>query len=135
MVLHGLLWLVAGLRMAWLHRQGRRVAGWWQFLVISTLTLLTTYHLYYDAVLLLPLLAFAARLPSRPRLLLLVLLLPLLLPLNGLAQALGNPVALQWVYFLMPLSLLGVLGLLLAWPMGQPSSQNGLRTSRHDFFV
>ncbi|WP_125921455.1 glycosyltransferase family 87 protein [Hymenobacter lapidarius] len=134
-VLHSLLWLGAGLRMAWLHRQGKQVVGWWLFLVISTLTLLTTYHLYYDAVLLLPLLAFAARLPGWPRLLLLVLLLPLLLPLNGLAQALGNPVALQWVYFLMPLSLLGVLGLLLAWPVSRAGRQNDLRTSRHDFFV
>ncbi|OGX84994.1 hypothetical protein BEN48_15235 [Hymenobacter glacialis] len=134
-LLHGLLWLGAGLRLAWLHRQGQRVAGWWLFLVVSTLTLLTTYHLYYDAVLLLPLLAFAARLPGRLRLLLPVLLLPLLLPLNGLAQALGNPVALQWVYFLMPLSLLGVLGLLLSWPVDRASRQNDLRTSRHDFFI
>ena len=135
LALHGMLWLGAALRITWLRKQGIQLTGWWLFLIVSTLTLLTTYHLYYDAVLLLPLLAFAARLPKRLRGLLLVLLLPLLVPLNGLALALGNPVALHWVYFLMPLSLLGVLGLLLAWPVGYPSSPNGSHTSRHDFFV
>jgi hypothetical protein len=49
------------------------------------------------------------------------LLLPLLLPLNGLAQALGNPVGLRGVYFLMPLALLGTLVLLLARPVGRPA--------------
>ena len=116
-LLHGALWLAAGLRLGWLHRQGGRLADWYAFLVVSTLTLLTTYHLYYDAVLLLPLLAFAPRLPQSLRWLLLALLLPLLLPLNGLALVLGNPVGLRFVYFLMPLALLGVLLLLLAKPV------------------
>ena len=49
--------------------------------------------------------------------LLLGLLLPLLLPLNGIALALGNPTGLHGLYFLMPLSLLGVLAVLLAWPV------------------
>lgn len=134
-VLHGSLWLVAGLRMVWLRRQGHVVAGWWVFLVAGTLTLLTTYHLYYDAVLLLPLLAFAARAPYPRRWLLPALVLPLLLPLNGIALALGNPVALQWVYFLMPISLLGMLGLLLAYPVRMDNSLKNQNTSRHDFFV
>ncbi|HEX8657671.1 MAG TPA: glycosyltransferase family 87 protein [Hymenobacter sp.] len=116
-LLHGALWLAAGLRLGWLRQQGVRLADWYAFLVVSTLTLLTTYHLYYDAVLLLPLLALVPRLPKPLRWLLLVLLLPLLLPLNGLALALGNPVGLQFVYFLMPLTLLGVLLLLLAKPV------------------
>jgi hypothetical protein len=115
-VLHGLLWLAAGLRLWWL-RLGPRLADWYVFLVLSTLTLLTTYHLYYDALLLLPLLAYAATLRRRGQLLLLGLMLPLLLPLNGISLALGNPAALQLVYFLMPLALLGVLGLLLARPV------------------
>jgi hypothetical protein len=112
--LHAALWLAA---LGWLARQwrqGRRLAVWYVFLVTGTLTLLTTYHLYYDAVLLLPLLAFARLLPRRGQFLLLLALLPLLLPLNGLALALGNPAALQFLYFLPPLGLLGVLGLLLA---------------------
>jgi Glycosyltransferase family 87 len=115
--LHGALWLAAlgGLARQW--RPGRRPAGWYIFSVISTLTLLTTYHLYYDAVLLLPLLAFARCLTRRMQLLLLLALLPLLLPLNGLALALGNPAELQLLYFLPPLGLLGVLGLLLARPV------------------
>jgi hypothetical protein len=114
-VLHGALWLVAGLRIWWLRQRGL-LADWYIFLVTSTLTLLTTYHLYYDAVLLLPLVAFGSRLPRRLQRLLMLLLLPLLLPLNGIALALGNPVALHFVYFLMPLSLLGMLLVLLARP-------------------
>ena len=114
--LHAALWLAAGLRLAWLRWQGQRLGDGYLFLVLSTLTLLTTYHLYYDALLLLPLLVYAGRLSARGRWLLLGLLLPLLLPLNGLALALGNPLALRFVYFLMPLGLLGVLALLLARP-------------------
>jgi hypothetical protein len=117
LALHGALWLAALLRLGWLLRQGARLAGWYVYLVLSTLTLLTTYHLYYDALLLLPLLAFARVLSTRGQAALLILLLPLLLPLNGVAQALGNPAALRLVYFLMPLALLGVLGLLLARPV------------------
>ena len=64
-----------------------------------------------------PLLVFARRLGRRGQLALLAVLLPLLLPLNGAAQALGNPAGLQFLYFLMPLALLGVLGLLLARPV------------------
>ncbi len=116
--LHAVLWLVAGLRLVQLRRQNVPLADWYVFLVVSTLTLLTTYHLYYDAVLLLPLLAFGFRLPRPQRWLLLGLLLPLLLPLNGIALALGNPVGLRFLYFLPPMGLLGVLGLLLAWPAG-----------------
>ncbi len=116
-VLHGALWLGAGLRLFWLRQRGALLADWHLFLVLSTLTLLTTYHLYYDAVLLLPLLAFAPTLSKRLRGLLLALLLPLLLPLNGMALALGNPVGLHFVYFLMPLALLGILALLLARPV------------------
>ena len=116
-LLHGALWLAALLRLAWLRRQGPALVGWYVFLVLSTLTLLTTYHLYYDAVLLLPLLLFARHLPRSWQWLLLGLLLPLLLPLNGFALALGNPTGLHGLYFLMPLSLLGVLAVLLAWPV------------------
>ncbi|WP_035566798.1 glycosyltransferase family 87 protein [Hymenobacter sp. IS2118] len=116
-VLHGLLWLGAGLRLWWLRRRGALLTDWYLFLVLSTLTLLTTYHLYYDAVLLLPLLAFAPTISKQQQGLLLALLLPLLLPLNGLALALGNPAELHFVYFLMPLALLGILGLLLARPV------------------
>ena len=115
-LLHAGLWLVAGLRLAWLRQQGRQLTDGYIFLILSTLTLLTTYHLYYDAVLLLPLLVFGLRLPTRLQRLLLALLLPLLLPLNGIALALGNPVGLRMVYFMMPLALLGVLGVLLARP-------------------
>lgn len=112
-LLHGALWLAAGLRMAWLQKSGQ-VPDWHIYLIISLLTLLTTYHLYYDAVLLLPVLTFGQRLPRRLQWLLLALWLPLLLPLNGIALALGNPAALHVVYFLMPLGLLGVLVMLLA---------------------
>ena len=121
-LLHGALWLAALLRLAWLRRQGQALADWYVFLVLSTLTLLTTYHLYYDAVLLLPLLVLVRQLPRVRQWLLLALLLPLLLPLNGLAQALSNPMELHFVYFLMPLSLLGVLAVLLAGPVPQASS-------------
>jgi hypothetical protein len=76
-------------------------------------------------VLLLPLLAFGRLLPRRRQWLLLLALLPLLLPLNGIALALGNPAGLQLLYFLPPLGLLGVLALLLARPA----------TTRHGFFV
>ncbi|MGY3088899.1 hypothetical protein ACVWYF_001939 [Hymenobacter sp. UYAg731] len=118
LVLHAALWLAAGLRLLWLRQQPIRLADWYLFLVVSTLTLLTTYHLYYDAVLLLPLLLFSRFLPRRWQWGLLVFLLPLLLPLNGLALALGNPARLHFLYFLPPLGLLGVLGLLLARPVG-----------------
>ena len=116
--LHAALWLAAGLRLAALRRQGQLLADWYVFLVISTLTLLTTYHLYYDAVLLLPLLVFGIKLPKPQQRLLLALLLPLLLPLNGIALALGNPAGLHFLYFLPPLGLLGVLALLLLRPVG-----------------
>ena len=125
LLLHAALWLAALLRLAWLRRQSIPLADWHIFLVLSTLTLLTTYHLYYDAILLLPLLAFGVRLPRRRQRLLLVLLSPLLLPLNGIALALGNPVALHFLYFLMPLSLLGVLGLLLARPVESNIGETG----------
>ena len=116
--LHAALWLAAGLRLAALRRQGQPLADWYVFLVISTLTLLTTYHLYYDAVLLLPLLVFGIKLPKPQQRLLLALLLPLLLPLNGIALMLGNPAGLHFLYFLPPLGLLGVLALLLLRPVG-----------------
>ena len=115
--LHGALWLAALARLAWLRRQGQQLAGWYVFLVTGMLTLLTTYHLYYDAVLLLPLLAFARQLGRRGQWLLALALLPLLLPLNGLALALGNPAGLHFLYFLPPLGLLGLLALLLARPV------------------
>ena len=127
--LHAALWLATLARLAWLHRRGQRLADWQLFLVVGTLALLTTYHLYYDAVLLLPLLTFGCLLAPRRRLLLLALLLPLLLPLNGVALVLGNPAALHFLYFLPPLGLLGVLALLLARPVGgagQPDS-DGIR--------
>nr|WP_236049992.1 glycosyltransferase family 87 protein [Hymenobacter negativus] len=114
MLLHGALWLAASLRLWWRRWQYGPLADWHLFLVVSTLTLLTTYHLYYDAVLLLPLLAFGYQAAGRQRWLLAALVLPLLLPLNGFALALGNPAALHGLYFLMPLALLGVLGMLLA---------------------
>ncbi|GAB3576838.1 glycosyltransferase family 87 protein [Hymenobacter daeguensis] len=115
--LHAALWVSTLLRLVGLRQPGSRLAGWYIFMLASVLTLLTTYHLYYDAVLLLPLVAFGPRLRRRQQWLLLALLLPLLLPLNGLALALGNPVALRFVYFLMPVSLLGILLLLLAAPV------------------
>ena len=115
--LHAALWLTAGLRLVALRRQSQPLADWYIFLVIGTLTLLTTYHLYYDTVLLLPLLAFGFKLPKSQRWPLLALLLPLLLPLNGIALTLGNPAGLHFLYFLPPLGLLGVLGLLLMWPV------------------
>ena len=115
--LHAALWLGTGLRLVHWRRQGQQMANWYIFLILSILTLLTTYHLYYDAVLLLPLLAFGRRLPLRRQWLLLALLLPLLLPLNGIALALGNPVAWHFVYFMMPVALLGVLVLLLMEPV------------------
>jgi hypothetical protein len=118
-MLHGALWLAAGLRLAWLRRQQVRLADWYLLLVASTLTLLTTYHLYYDAILLLPLLLFGRHLSRRLKWLLLAFMLPLLLPLNGFALALGNPAGLHFLYFLPPLGLLGVLGLLLARPVGK----------------
>nr|WP_262906167.1 glycosyltransferase family 87 protein [Hymenobacter terricola] len=119
---HAALWLAAGGRLLRLRRAGQPLADGYVFLVIGTLTLLTTYHLYYDAVLLLPLLIYGLRLPQRRQWLLLALLLPLLLPLNGIALALGNPAALHGLYFLMPLSLLGVLLLLLARPVRRESA-------------
>lgn len=117
LALHAALWLAAGLRLAWRRRQQVPLADWHLFLVVSTLTLLTTYHLYYDAIMLLPLLLFGWYLPRRLQWILLVLMLPLLLPLNGFALALGNPVGLHFLYFLPPLGLLGVLALLLARPV------------------
>ena len=117
LVLHAALWLAAGLRLLWLRRQQVPLADWYLFLVLSTLTLLTTYHLYYDAILLLPLVLFGRCLLRRWQWGLLVLMLPLLLPFNGLALALGNPVGLHFLYFLPPLGLLGVLALLLARPV------------------
>ena len=122
-LLHGALWLAALLWLARLRRQGTAPADWYVFLVLSTLTLLTTYHLYYDAVLLLPLLVVTRQLPRARQWLLLGLLLPLLLPVNGVARALGNPVGLHGLYFLMPLSLLGVLAVLLAGPVQRGSSR------------
>ena len=129
LLLHGALWLAAGLRLWWLWRHDGPLADWQLFLVVSTLTLLTTYHLYYDAVLLLPLLAFGQLLSRSWQWLLLALTLPLLLPLNGIALALGNPAALHFVYFLMPLALLGVLGLLLTAPVQRAKERHA--TAHH----
>ena len=122
------LWAACLLWLWKLRRAGIHLANWHIFLVVSLLTLLTTYHLYYDAVLLLPLLALSAQLPRRKQGLLLVLLLPLLLPLNGIALALGNPAELRFVYFLMPISLLGVLFVVL----NQLSSSPSAHVSRGD---
>nr|WP_232342300.1 glycosyltransferase family 87 protein [Hymenobacter negativus] len=124
-VLHSVLWLGAGLRLLWLRQQRVPLADWYLFLVLSTLTLLTTYHLYYDAILLLPLLLFSRFLSRRWQWGLLVLMLPLLLPLNGFTLALGNPVGLHFLYFLPPLGLLGVLWLLLARPVRTAGDLSG----------
>ncbi len=84
-------------------------------LLLALLALLFSYHLFYNALLLLPLLAYA-RAWNRPRInwLLSILALPNLLPLNALLDRLGQPPLLHVLYFALPLSALGLL-LALLW--------------------
>ena len=109
LLLHAALWVAAAGALLW----RRRFSAIYLFLVVSGLTLLTTYHLYYDAVLLLPLAGYATLLTQRVQWAVLALSLPFFIPLNGLALALGNPSSLHGLYFLLPPALLGLLLLVL----------------------
>lgn len=82
-------------------------------LLLHLLGLLFTYHVVYDALLLLPLLAYARTFSGRVQAGLLALTAPFFLPINGLLDRLGQPVALQGLYFALPLATLGLLLYLL----------------------
>jgi len=122
-LLHVGLWGAAVAALWWRRGRGLRLSALHLFLLTSGLTLLTTYHLYYDAVLLLPLAGFALLLRPLAKWALLGLSLPFFIPLNGIAQALGSPSSLHGMYFLLPPALLGVLLVLLrAQPAPQASA-------------
>lgn len=99
---------------------GAGVAGWaWTrrrtldpltgWVVAALLALLTTYHLFYDALLLLPLVAWARTISGRRALVLLAVATPLFLPVNAILDALHSPLALRGLYFTLPLSAVGLL--------------------------
>ena len=101
-------------RLAGLHRRGRPFDALYALLLLQLLGLLFTYHVVYDALLLLPLLAYGRAFPGRTQVGLLALAAPFFLPVNGLLDRLGQPAALHLLYFTLPLAALGLLLYLLA---------------------
>ena len=102
---------LAGVGWAWRYRRHLTpLVGW---LVAVLLTLLTTYHLFYDALLLLPLVAWAQRLPRPAAWATLAAAAPLLLPLNAALAALHATGWAEIGYFTLPVSCALLLGLLM----------------------
>ena len=98
----------------WLLRRARQpFDANYALLLLHLLGLLFTYHVVYDALLLLPLLAYGRAFPTRVQAGLLALAAPFFLPINGLLDRLGQPAALHAMYFTLPLATLGLLLYLL----------------------
>lgn len=98
------------------------LVGW---LLAALLTLLTTYHLFYDALLLLPLVPWArALVPAQRGVGVLLAATPLLLPINALLDALAVSGPARISYFTLPVctSLLLLLVLLQTRPVAPPSA-------------
>ncbi|GAB3873000.1 hypothetical protein GCM10028824_24040 [Hymenobacter segetis] len=100
-------------RLWGLRRAGHSLDGLYALLLLHLLGLLFTYHVVYDALLLLPLLAYGRAFPGRVQAGLLALTVPFFLPINGLLDRLGQPMALHLLYFTLPLATLGLLLYLL----------------------
>ena len=94
----------------------RRVSGVRAFLLFAVLALLSTYHLHYDALALLPLYLLARETDRKERFWLFIASGFLLLPLNGLLGRLEVPAALNVLFFNMQIGLLG-LAAVLTWGM------------------
>ena len=108
--------VLGGLALARLwptRRSAQAAGGLYALLVLHLLGLLFTYHVVYDALVLLPLLAYGRAFPGRVQAGLLALTAPLFLPVNGVLDRLGPPPALQLLYFTLPLVALGLLVALL----------------------
>ncbi|MEX0965993.1 MAG: glycosyltransferase family 87 protein [Bacteroidia bacterium] len=101
----------------WWRHQKRKFNDVYLLLLLSAGVLLTTYHLFYDALLLLLLFPLSFQFTKRKRMLLLILLLPLFLPVNGLLDRLNVSTQLHFLYFSLPVVLLFLLIWLLVHPV------------------
>jgi hypothetical protein len=93
------------------------------FLLCALLTLLCTYHLLYDCLLLLPLLGFMRQQSKKWQVAAGLFCSVFFLPVNGILQALPLPKAFDLLYFTTPLALLGLLVLVLFAPKPTPEQK------------
>lgn len=94
----------------------KRISDVRVFLVFGVLTLLSTYHLHYDALVLLPLYLLARKADLMERTALLIIGGFFLLPLNGLVGRLNLPDSLGVLFFNVQFGLMG-LAVVLTWGM------------------
>ncbi len=94
----------------------RQVSDFRVFPIFAVLTLLCTYHLHYDALVLLPIYLVLFEADRTERIALLVSSAFLLLPINGVLNQLDLPPALNLLYYNFQIGLLG-LAVVLTWGM------------------
>ena len=106
----------------------RQISDVRAFVFLSTATLLSTYHLHYDALVLLPIYLLLFEADRAERIALLWSSAFLLLPINGLLNQLHVPPALNILYYNFQIGLLG-LAAVLTWGMRRtlPSSGNDVQ--------
>lgn len=109
--------LAIGFAALYMINHKRKLAEHYLFIMISLLVLLTTYHLFYDCLLLLPLIPYALTLERKWQALLILAAVPLFLPINGFLDALQVPPNLYFLYFTLPVSLLCILAIVVAKPV------------------
>jgi len=90
------------------------------FSILAVATLLSTHHLHYDCLVLLPVYLVARTVGPRRRVALLACGLVFVLPINGALNLLPPVEWLQWLYFNVQLGLIG-LAAVLTWIMMRPS--------------
>jgi hypothetical protein len=112
-----LLLIVPVLLFLYIKNEKQRLSAPYLFLVLCLLMLLTTYHLFYDCLLLLPLYFIWQNLSPGRKLPAFACLVIWMIPLNGLLNRFSHPEFLNILYFSLPLSLLLLLILLLSRPI------------------
>ena len=94
----------------------RQVSDVRAFPIFAVLTLLCTYHLHYDALVLLPIYLVLFEADRAERIALLVSSAFLLLPINGILNQFDLPPALNFLHYNFQIGLLGLAGV-LTWGM------------------
>lgn len=118
--------LLIGGSLFWLKKRSETITynEGYIFLLLSLLTLICTYHLLYDCLLLLPLLGYVLKQKYAVKIVAVIIGSVFFLPVNGLLQMLHLPATFNILYFTTPLALLALLGLLLFQPMAKPTKRS-----------
>jgi len=85
--------------------------------VFAIITFCTTYHLYYDVLILLILYPLCTLMSKKIRFITLMVCIPLFIPINGLLNRFSLPDFTNILYFALPVVMLSLLVLLLAFPV------------------